>query len=105
MVAHPDGRMDEAVVSMSRSKSRVSRQWNSLIRINGHDRFSRAYKLASAVDKSEKGEFYNFKVTTLGFVNEEQYRRAEKTFQIISEGRASIDRTEEGGSGSAMDEY
>jgi hypothetical protein len=105
LVARPDGRMDEAVISMAKSKAKVSRQWNSLIRLNANDRFSRVYNISSVADKSDKGEFHNFKVANVGYVTEDQYRRAEKTFQIITEGKATIDRTVDVSEGAASSEY
>jgi hypothetical protein len=95
IVVHPDGRQEEAVLSMAKSKAKVSKQWNSIIRMNEGDRFSRKYKLSSTEDKSDKGAYFNFRVACVGFVSEEQYRRAEKVYEIVSSGKASVNRDSE----------
>lgn len=92
IVIHEDGRMEEAVLSMAKSKAKVSKQWNSIIRMNEGDRFSRQYKLSSTEDKSDKGAYFNFRVACTGFVSEDMYRRAEKVYDIVSSGKASVNR-------------
>ena len=84
--------VQEAVISMSKSKLKVSRSWNSLIRMNGGDSFSRVYKLASVSDtNAQNQEYYNFKVSALGFPSEEVYKAAEKLYSVIKSGQFSVD--------------
>jgi hypothetical protein len=90
LIVREDGTMDEAVVSMSKTKLKISRQWNSLIRINGNDRFSRTYVLSSTEDNNEKGDFYNFAVANAGFPTVEQYKRAESLFEAIASGARRV---------------
>lgn len=94
LVIKNDGSIDEIVVSMARSKAKVSRIWNSLIRINGGDRFSRLYKLETITDQNNSGDqFANFKVSNYGFVSEEIYQQAEVLYDAVKSGVASVDRS------------
>ena len=87
-------RIEEIVVSMPKSKAKVSRQWNSLIRMAEGDSFTRAYKLTGYEDTNRDGETYqNIRVTMAGFVSEAVYKRAEALYAQVSAGaaRASSD--------------
>jgi hypothetical protein len=89
MVLTPDG-IDEAVITMSRSKAKVSRRWNSLVRMLGGDRFSRVYNLSSVADQNDNGErFYNMRVEVVGYVTKEVHERAAALYDTLS---ANIDR-------------
>lgn len=99
LLLREDGRIEEIVLSMSKSKMKVSRQWNSIIRMIGGDRFSRVYNISSVEQKGEKGEFYNFHVTALGFPSQSVYERAENLYEEVFSGereiRANQDDTKE----------
>jgi hypothetical protein len=92
------GKLEEIVVSMAVTKLKVSRQWNSLIRINGGDSFTRAYMLSGVEDKNKAGEEYNnFAVKNVpGFVAEIEYRQAEALYDTVKQGLVVINRDEEG---------
>jgi hypothetical protein len=88
VVVHKDGRTEDAVISMSKTKMKTSRQLNTMARMAGGDRFSRAYRLSVVQVKNDKGEFYNYAVKQLGFPSETLYRRAEQLYNaIVGEGR------------------
>jgi hypothetical protein len=76
----------EAIISMAKSKMKVSRKFNSLIRLNGGDRFSRRYKVTTVDDKSAQGEFQNLSFANVGFPSEDVYLKAEKLYESISSG-------------------
>lgn len=80
------GMAEEIVISMARSKARPARRWNSLIRLTGGDRFSRVYKMTTVFEKGQKGDYYNFDVTQLGFPSKEIYHQAEKLYTDINSG-------------------
>jgi hypothetical protein len=81
----------EAVISMAKSKMKVSKRWNSLIRLTNTDSFSRAYKLSSVVETNARNESYhNFNVTPLGFVTKEVYERAERLYETIRAGGVKV---------------
>ncbi len=91
------GRVEEIVVSMSRSKMKVSRKWNSLIRMDGGDSFARVYRLSAVAEKNSKNQdYFNINVAMAGFPTEQIYARAEALYEQIKSGRVGINRDFEG---------
>ena len=87
----------EAVVSMSKSKIKVSKRWNSLMRLTNTDSFSRAYKLSATVETNARNESYhNFNITALGFVTKGIYERAEKLYETVRTGGVKVSNDYEG---------
>lgn len=87
----------EAVVSMSKSKIKVSKRWNSLMRLTNTDSFSRAYKLSSTVETNARNEsYYNFNIAALGFVPKELYQRAEKLYETVRTGGVKVSNDYDG---------
>lgn len=90
LVVREDGTTDDtmlAMVSMSRTKLKVSKNWNSLIRLNGGDRFSRVYRLIAVDEQNSAGEDYkNFGVMAAGFPEEDAYKVAEAVYEGIAGG-------------------
>jgi hypothetical protein len=80
----PDGHTEQIVISMAKTKAKVSRKWNAMIQIVGGDRFSRVYKLSSFTDENKKGQkFKNFVVQNAGFTPEPVYRTAESLYEVF----------------------
>jgi hypothetical protein len=94
LLVHPEtGKVEEIVLSMSKSKMKVSRKWNSLIRMNEGDSFSRVYRISAVSEKNNKNQdYFNLAVATAGFPNLEVYQRAEKLYEAITSGAVQIDR-------------
>lgn len=94
LLVHPDsGRVEEIVISMSKSKMKVSRKWNSLVRMNGGDSFSRIYRVSAVSEKNAKNQdYFNISVATAGFPSKELYDRAERLYEAITSGSVQIDR-------------
>lgn len=87
------GKVEEIVVSMSKSKMKVSRKWNSLIRMNGGDSFSRVYRLGATSEKNKKNQdYFNYTISVAGFPTKEIYDKAENLYKAISSGAVQIDR-------------
>lgn len=84
------GSIDEIILSMPRTKAKISRQWNSIVRMAGGDRFSRAYRITSALEKKQSGDYYNFVVAQSGFPNKSLYERAEKLYEQIKAGERRV---------------
>lgn len=96
MLIKPDGTTEDAVISMSKSKMKVSRKWNSVIKIAGGDRFSRAYRVSGVTDENGAGEkYYNLAVKQMGYTPEEIYHKAETLYEIIKSGALDVNRGEE----------
>lgn len=80
----PEGDFEQIVISMAKTKAKVSRKWNAMIQIVGGDRFSRVYKLSSFTDENKKGQkFKNFVVQPAGYTPEDIYREAEKLYEVL----------------------
>lgn len=99
IISPETGLGEEAVVSMSKSQMKVSRNLNTVARLAGGDRFSRVYKMEVVEDKSEKGEFYNWKITQLGYAPEPLYRQAEEMYNAIKAGERDVSREDDAPSG------
>jgi hypothetical protein len=104
LLINSDGRVEEIVISMNKSKMKVSRKLNSLIRMNEGDSFSRVYKIGTTSEKNSKNQdYFNLTVAPGGFPTQELYKKAESLYEAIKDGTVSIDRrTDEpaaGGSG------
>lgn len=86
LLVREDGSSDEAVISMARTKMKVSKQWNSMIRMAGGDRFARSYDLFGVADENDQGKFYNIGIVPAGFPPEEIYKKAEALYESIASG-------------------
>lgn len=89
-----DGRTEEAVLSMARSKRKVSRKLNSLVQMIPGDRFSRVYRLSAVEVSGPKGEYWSFDVASVGYASKEGYLRGQSVYEAIHRGERAIDRTE-----------
>ncbi len=76
----------EIILSMAKSKMKVSRKFNSLVRLAGGDRFGRSYLLTSIDDEGSKGEYQNLSVDYDGYPSEEVYLKAETLYTAIEAG-------------------
>jgi hypothetical protein len=87
----PEGTMEQIVISMPKSKSKVSRKWNAMIQIAGGDRFGRVYKLSSFTDENKQGKkFKNFVVQPAGFPPKPVYEAAEKVYESFRAGEYTV---------------
>lgn len=83
--------MSEAVISMARTKMKVSRQWNSLIRVNGMDRFSRIYEIFGVDEENSQNQSYkNMAVRYIEWAPMEVYKAAEKLYNSIASGERKV---------------
>lgn len=106
LIVHADGTREEAVFSLSKSKMKTSRQLNSLVRLNGGDRFSRIYRIRSVEDTNNANQEYsNITVSNVGYADEATYRQAESLYEAVGSGSVQADRSEEATSTSASDKF
>lgn len=83
---------EQIVISMAKTKSKVSRKWNAMIQIAGGDRFGRVYKLSTFTDENKKGQkFKNFVVQPAGFPPEAVYKEAERLYASFRSGEIKAD--------------
>ena len=87
-----DDKVQEAVISMSKSQMKVSRKLNTIIRIDGGDRFARAYKVSVIADSSDKGDYYNWKIDQLGYCAEDVFKAAERMYDAVKVGARDVSR-------------
>lgn len=84
-------KVEEIVISMSRSKLKTSRKWNSLIRMHEVDSFARAYRLmAVSQTNSMNQDYWGFDVQNDTYVTEDVYKRAEALWSQINEGSVRV---------------
>ena len=88
--------ISEAALVFASTKLKVSRKWNSLIELGGHDkpRFAKIWKLGSVSEKNEKGSFFNYTVAPAGFVTEEIAIAANALWKAVKDGIKVVDRAE-----------
>lgn len=105
LVDAASGTVAEIMLSMPRTKAKVSRNFNSMVRLSGGDRFSRVYRIQTTLEKNPKGDFYNYLITPIGQPAKPLYDRAEKLYQQVASGvkkvRAHEDDAPDGGDGNA----
>lgn len=92
LVLLPSG-VQQAVMSMSKSKLKVSRSLNTLVQMSEADRFAKAYKASTVEASSQKGEFWNLRITAIGFVTKQLYDKGKELYEAIKSGAADVDRT------------
>lgn len=85
---------EEAVISMSKSQMKPSRQLNSMVRMAGGDRFSKVYKLEAVLINGPKGDYYNYNVKALGYCPEHIFKQAEMLYEAVSEGVKTVNYEE-----------
>jgi hypothetical protein len=93
IVTPETGKTEEIVISMSKSKAKVSRKWNSLVRMAGGDSFSRVYRMSTVSEKNNKNQdFYNLSIAAAGFPTKALFDKAVRLYEGISAGTIQIDR-------------
>jgi|SRR6185436_1789963 len=91
LVQPTTGKTEEIVISMAKSKAKISRKLNSLIRINGGDSFSRVYRISAVAEKNNKNQnYFNFMVSPAGYPSKETYCRAEELYKSIASGKVNV---------------
>lgn len=107
LVNFNDGRIEEIMVPMTKTKAKVSRAWNTMVRMAGVDRFGRAYRIGTAMEKNKKNqEYWNYVVAQSGAPNPKLYALAEKLFGQVSSGARNVvmDTKNMGGAGETPDD-
>ena len=94
LIITPEGEKEQIVISMAKTKSKVSRKWNAMIQIAGGDRFSRVYKISAFTDENKKGQkFKNFVVQPAGFPPKAVYEECERLYSSFRSGEIVADHT------------
>jgi len=85
LVVNADGSLDQAMLTLSKTKLSFSRKLQSLIRLTEQDSFATKYSLATVAVSNDLGKFHNFTATSQGYVNEETYYAGEACYKAIVE--------------------
>lgn len=115
IVVRPDGSYEQAVLSMSGSKAKISRNWNTAIRnvrvrnpatgaMVNPARFYMSYHLNTVMETNDQGDFFNWKITphvptpSLPEVGTEVYLEARAFHELIKSGivKAEVENPAEG---------
>lgn len=85
------------VITMAKSKAKVSKMINSMVSQFGGDRFSRKYLLSSTneVSKVNGTDFAGIKVSPAGFPSQAAYEKAEQLYNLASKAMIKVDETVE----------
>lgn len=95
LILGDDGKITEAAISMSKSQKKVSRNWNTIIKMAGGDRFSRVYALGTTNEENKNGdEYQNYTIKPIGYVTKEVYTLAETVYEAIRAGARKVDHDE-----------
>jgi len=87
LIVNPDaGSVDEILIPMPRTKAKVSRALNSMIKLAGGDRFSRVYRITTQQEKNAKGTFHNYVIGQCGFPAVKLYKAAEALYTKVAAG-------------------
>ena len=85
---------ESAVISMSSSKLKISKQLNSILHQRCTslqiDRFANKFDLNIVEEKNSKGEFYNYKPTLAGYVDETTFKQAEELYLGVKAGERDV---------------
>lgn len=93
LLVREDGSVEEIVVSLAKSKAKVSRQWNSMMRMNGGDTFTRAYVMSGVEAQNQQGQdYYNVGIRNAGFVTEPVYNAGLEMYESIVSGAKQASR-------------
>lgn len=89
---HPIG---EAAIPMKSTQLKISRNWNSMIRMKGEDmaRFAGTWKLGVVKQKKDQYTYFNFVVSPGPWVDQKTFEAARKFYEAIHSGAKDIDRS------------
>ncbi len=90
LFSDPD-KPEEICLSMSKSKMKVNRQFNTLVKMVGGDRFSRVYKISTFEDQNKQNQkYYNLKIQSMGYAPENLYAIGEKMYESLASNARAV---------------
>jgi hypothetical protein len=98
LICKPDGSLTPALIALSSTQLKKSRQWMSImqgIKVKGPEGFqvapmmSRKYKLTTVPESNDKGSWFGFKVEIAGIVEDPaEYAEGQAFRQAVRTGKA-----------------
>lgn len=80
------GKFEEIMIAMPRTKAKISRQWNTMIKLANKARFAMAYEVGTVLQKNTQGDFYNFAIQPMGYTPKHLFDRAVALYEAINKG-------------------
>jgi hypothetical protein len=75
-------KIEDIVMSMAKSKAKVSRNWNSLKKLSGGSSFSRVYHITTVQEKNAANQpYFNFRIAVAGYPPKPIYDLADKKYE------------------------
>lgn len=91
LIIRADGSTEEIALSLSKSKLKMSRTLNSLIRITGLDSFAKSYTVSAVQATNANNEdYWTLGVAPGSFVSVEIYTKAEQLYNMIAAGNVQM---------------
>lgn len=86
MVDPQTGDVEPIIVDMPSTKQKVSKGWNSQLKMERGDRFSTLWELSTKLETNRRNESYsNYELRRVGFVNPTLFEMAEKWYDQVVE--------------------
>lgn len=98
LVVNDDGTFDDVTIPMAISKNKVSKAFNSRVKLNRVARFKRQYILSTVHEKNKRGEsYFNFRIENAEgddkYPSEEVFTAAFSMYEAIQSGDRTISDT------------
>lgn len=90
IIDHVSASVEEIMIPMPRTKAKISRQWNTLVKLGGGPRFGRVYKISTVLQKNEQGDFYNYSIASIGFASKNLFGQADRLYTNVEKGGREI---------------
>ena len=91
LLIRADGTTEEIALSLAKSKMKMSRTLNSLIRISGLDSFAKNYVVSAVLATNANNEdYWTLGVAPGTFVSAETYQKAEQLYNMIQSGNVQM---------------
>lgn len=81
---------EDIVISMPKSQMKKSRNFNTMVRMAGGDRWNMTYEVSTVKETNAKGSYYNWNLKAKGYTPEELWKRAEALYESIRTGQRTI---------------
>lgn len=92
-----NGNPIEIAIPMKSTQLKISRDWNSLIRLKGGPRFAGTWVIKTKKEENDKGKFHNFSVSPGPFASAATAEGANKIYELIKGGKRTVDSSGEEG--------
>jgi len=82
LIASDWGETQRVCIPMASTKHKVSRKFNTVVRMAGGDRFDRVYEVKVVEEKGLKGNYMNLKISMHGYPSDALWKDAEQMYEF-----------------------